>query len=134
MAVTTCFQHPLVRSGVYSPFNRRLTRKPQRVINNKQPTVKRPERAIRIGDHINPYTGEIIPGQAYLPLSTNRGVRIAFGIFGESGSGKSITIRDLIEYFAYEEGRSVIVFDDTKNQYWSFKYKQDRLKMLDKLK
>ncbi len=282
MAVTTCFQRPLVRSGVYSPFNRRLTRKPQRVINNKQPTVKRPERAIRIGDHINPYTGEIIPGQAYLPLSTNRGVRIAFGIFGESGSGKcivgssivilptekttlerlysintsievlsynqekfcpefkrvsnitrrrlepnekiykltvsgnysltltgnhriilddfseknvselnigeflvvlddkkritfisikkieiifeyndyvydleiednhnfftgndknhpilvhnSITLRDIVEYFAYEEGRSVIVFDDTKNQYWSFKYKQDRLKMLDKLK
>lgn len=135
MSVTTCFQRNMVRSGVYSPFNRRLSRKPHRnVVNNEKPIMKRPKRAIRIGDHINPFTSEILPGQAYLPLSTNRGVRIAFGVFGESGSGKSITLRDLVEYFAYEEGRCVIIFDDTKNQYWPFKFKQDRQKMLDKLK
>ncbi len=134
MAVTTCFQRNLVRSGVYSPFNRLLTRHPRRNIANKQSTLKPPQRAIRIGDHINPYTGEIIPGRAYLPLSTLEGTNRAIAVFGATGSGKSVTLRDLVEYFAYEEGRCVIIFDDTKNQYWSFKYKQDRPKMLEKLK
>jgi ABC-type dipeptide/oligopeptide/nickel transport system ATPase component len=133
MGVTTCFDRSLVGSGVYSPFNRRLIHRPPRILPSKS-TVKRPERAIRIGDHINPYTGEITMGQSYIPLSRLEGTNRAIGIFGETGAGKSVTARDIIEYFSIEEGRCVIIFDDTKNQYWSFKQKQDRAPMVNKLR
>lgn len=135
MTAITGFQRNFVHSGVYSPFNRRLTRgHPRTRTQNNTNTPRRPSRAIRIGDHINPYTGEILPGKAYLPLSTLEGTNRAIGVSGASGSGKSVAIRVLVEYFAIEEGRCVIIFDDTKNQYWSFKYKQDRTSMIEKLK
>lgn len=93
----------------------------------------RPERAILLGDLLHPTTGENI-GAGYLPLPNVKGANEAINVFGSSGSGKSVAIRTLIEYYSIIEGRCVIIFDPTKNQYWTLKYPQDRADMLGRLR
>ncbi len=134
MTVQTMMDRRFLQYGVaQTPFRKIGKRRIPTNIQKKE-ELPRPKRAIRIGDFINPNTGQIIPGEAYIPLSIKEGTNRAFGVFGETGAGKSVAIRNLVEHFAIEEGRCVIIFDDTKNQYWSFKYKQDRDTMLSKLK
>ncbi|MFA4870933.1 MAG: DUF87 domain-containing protein [Pedobacter sp.] len=134
MSAITFLDRRMPQTGVaHTPF-RRIHPGRTHPITQRKDEIPRQERAIRIGDHINPYTGEIFPGQSYLPFSKIVGTNWAIGVFGSSGSGKSVAMRNLIEYFSIVEGRCVIIFDDTKNQYWSFKHKQDREPMIAKLR
>ena len=97
-----------------------------------EPTVNL-QRAINIGQHLNTFTGEVI-GDAYIPLPTKRGTNESITVEGPSGTGKSIVIRRLIEYYSLEEHRCVIVVDPTKNQYRSLKRPQNRSDMLQELR
>jgi len=118
-----------------TPFSRNLSPRrniPSRIMTTQKP-LTRPERAILLGDLLHPETGESV-GPSYLPLPSVRGANEAINVFGPSGSGKSIVIRSLIEYFSIVEGRCVIIIDPTKNQYWSLKYPQTRADMVSKLR
>lgn len=90
-------------------------------------------RAIGIGHLIHPDTG-LIFSKAFLSLPEMQGMNEAINVYGAPSTGKSVVIRSLIEYFSIVEGRSVIVIDPTKNQYWSLGYKQDRPGMIETLR
>lgn len=123
------------RLGVaHTPFGRfRPTyHNPEPQLQEQYPTQV-PARSILLGEHLNSYTGEVI-GEAYLPLPTHLyKTKEAICVEGETGSGKTVLMRLLAEYFAKEEGRCVIIFDITKDQYWAFNQPQNDATMLDKL-
>jgi len=123
MAAQTLFDGNVgARFGVaYTPFSRSLVPRKRRQIEqgNRERPIQLPQRSIYLGDMLSPDTGEII-GDARLPLSSKTGINEAINVYGASGSGKSVLMRLLIEHFAIDEHRSVIILDMTKNQYWAF--------------
>lgn len=122
--------------GAYTPFRgKRRTVHPQAQHVEEQVSKQLPERSIRLGEHLHSETGEVI-GEAWLPLPTRLyKTKEAICVEGKTGAGKTVFMRLLAEYFAKEEGRCVIIFDITKNQYNrnSFSNPQNDPEMLEKL-
>jgi len=130
MGARTIFDgRPKIRSRqTYTPFARHLVPPRRNHVASLQKAKEKPfmipERSILVGDQLHPDTGEII-SDAYIPLPSMPGMNEAINIFGTSGCGKSVLIRQLVEYFSLKEHRSVIIIDPTKNQYWSFNQRLD---------
>lgn len=120
--------------GAYTPFHgRRRTFQPQTQYVEEQVHTQIPARSILLGEHLHSETGKVV-GEAWLPLPTRLyETKEAICVEGETGAGKTVLMRALAEYFAKEEGRCVIIFDITKNQYHCFNQPQNDSKMLEKL-
>ncbi len=134
MTAQTLFDNTFPRMGAaYTPFSRKLgiPRRKRIVmpVGRQESGIKLPKRSMYLGHMLSPDTGKPI-GKAYLPFSSIPGINEAINVFGASGSGKSVLMRSIIEYFAIEEHRCVIILDVTKNQYWSFGLQQNRENML----
>lgn len=109
-------------------------RKPYRPNNNAAPPETKQKqvspRHIVLGRMLDPNTGMDMydPTQpdkiakAYMSLPTQMGRNEGIYVCGGSGTGKSVVIKKLIEYFSIKEGRCVIVIDPSKSQYWSMAY------------
>lgn len=120
--------------GAYTPF-----RRIQQGFHQPEPQMEPqtsntvPARSILLGEHLHSGTGEIL-GEAYLPLPNHLyKTKEAICVEGGTGSGKTVIMRRIAEYFAKEEGRCVIIFDITKDQYWAFNQPQNDQGMLQKL-
>lgn len=136
MTATTMKRRQFARRGNAIKAIKRFSvpRKQTGIVNKiPEPEYIVPLRSIKLGDQLHPDTGEVL-GEAYLPLPTISGSNEAICVSGASGSGKSVLMRRIIEHFSIKEGRCVIVFDITKNQYWSFSLKQNRPEMMAELR
>ncbi len=136
MPAHTLFDHSFVSRPstrvAWSPFLRNLGTRTNTGIQQQRSTP-RAERAILVGQQLSPDTGDVI-GMGYIPLPNIQGTNESISVYGESGAGKSLLMRTLIEHYSINEHRCVIIFDPTKNQYWSFNHPQNRQSMVNTLK
>lgn len=112
-----------------SPFLRNLAPRNSGTGNvqlQRQPSF---DRYITVGNQLSPDTGVVI-GRGVIPLPNILGTNESISVYGESGSGKSLLMRTLVEYYSIVEHRCVIIFDPTKSQYWSFTQPQNRPEMV----
>lgn len=123
---------PVMRVA-HSPFLRNLAPITDTGNLHLQRQIPSFDRYITVGHQLSPDTGAVI-GRGVIPLPNIIGTNESISVYGETGSGKSLLMRTLIEYYSAVEHRCVIIFDPTKNQYWSFNKPQNRPDMVRTLK